>query len=224
MTDPFSSPGAGGARRGGRGGSRRPGQQRDKPRWPFTSVGAHPVTTGNVVSGDMSQEELRVLAYQQAPQQRGCSQEVIQREASLVAEFQQKNNSAPSQAQNAGSTAGVTGDPFAGGLQRAPQPQSQEPIFGGVSAPAAPGATNGFMGGGANGFAAGGGSGFAMAGGSGFQNPPAAFPPQQPAMAAPGMAAPGMNTTPAASVVPATGAPVFAFQKVPETAPAPGPF
>jgi nucleoporin NUP42 len=208
MSDPFApSPANGQGKRhsnrgggGGGGGGKRPGPTRDKPQWPLTSVGSHPVASGNLVTGDMSQEELRVLAYQQAPQTRGCSDEVVIREQGLVTEFQQKNNSAPAPSTHHAAAR----DPFAGQQQQqhlAPQLQPQQPIFGGV----APGA-------------------MAQA-----QHNAPIFPTAPPtaaptAFAAPAGAPPAYQQPPPV-LAPHGAAPTgaatstFAFQKVPETAP-----
>jgi hypothetical protein len=134
-SDPFAAPSTGKRGIQGSGGvndrNRRKsgGAVRDTPTWPLTCVASHPVSSGNTVTGDMSQEELRALAYTSAP--RGMSQEVIQREEAIVAEFQQRNNGAPvTTSHTPGATLGPFGDTSA--------PQHQQSIFGSPAQPGQP--------------------------------------------------------------------------------------
>jgi nucleoporin NUP42 len=195
-----------GSSRGGGGGAggtsaKRPTPIRDKPQWPLTCVASHPVAAGNAIMGDMSQEELRVLAYQQAPGTRGCAPEVVAREQGLVAEFQQRNNSAPPPP----AAAAVAADPFAGQQQHMGQggAAAQQPIFGGMGAAQEQHAPI-FGGVGTGGAPA--PAGFAQPQGSGF----AVAQPVQQFQHAPTMTSPPQ---PSAPVVPAASP--FAFQQVP---------
>lgn len=146
MSDPFSP--HSNNRRSGGGNQRKKTNVRDTPQWPLTCVGAHPLSSGNTITGDMSPEELRVLAYASAPPM-GISAENVQREANLVAEYQQQNNSSSGGGRGGGNQGGGMQhrqeqqpvgprDPFAGQTQQqsssqlgnSQQSHQQTPIFG----------------------------------------------------------------------------------------------
>lgn len=212
VSDPFAPAG----KRQGNGNDRSnrqkrpPANRKPQPAWPLTCVASHPVSSGNVVTGDMSQEELRVFAYQQAPAERGCTPAVVERELALVAEHQRRNNTAPANAAPAASSAAPTGDPFAG--QQSSQPAAQPSIFAGVSQPASvspaqPAAAPIFAG------VQGGTTGFTQPQAQGFNASPQVQQPYQQAPLVP----PGMATPPPAA--PVAGESLFAFQRPPETAP-----
>lgn len=143
-----------------------------------------------------------MLAYQQAPLERGCTPEVVEREQALVAEHQSRNNTAPAVGSGA-----PGGDPFA--AQPSSQPVPQASIFAGVSqpssmSPAQPPAASLF--GGVPGATA----GFSQPQAQGFT---AAPPVQQPFHQTP-LVPPGMATPPQAA--PGATASPFAFQRIPE--------
>jgi CCCH-type zinc finger len=206
-SDPFAAPSSGkrahpGFNSNDRNRRKSGGPTRDTPTWPLTCVAAHPVSSGNTVTGDMSQEELRALAYASGP--RGMSPDVIQCEEAIVGEFQQRNNGAHTTLPEARA---VSFDPFSGGA--AQQQQQQQSIFESSVQAAQPPI-------------------FASAPGQQhqpiFPNLPAAdgygFQQHQPQQALPQQQQLSQQQT-------AGGVPVvpveqqFAFQQVPETAPPP---
>lgn len=104
--------GRGAYRSGGRGGKYAGRNQNTfqdvPPQWPLTAIGNENSLEGNLLSDEISPEELRVHAYSSAP--RGQSQEVIRREAQLVREHQGKSSRVRGE-----STPIEAGDPFAMG-------------------------------------------------------------------------------------------------------------
>lgn len=226
MSDPFAPPpSANQQRRGGsdRGRRRSGGPMRDTPQWPLTCVGAHPLSSGNTVTGDMSQEELRAQAYAAAP--RGMSQEIAQREETMVKEYQLRNNGeTTSQSQTPMPT-----DPFGGqaqSLQANSQSLSQQqpfsqPLY--TSQPAQPPIFQSVA-------PASGLAGFAQPSGNGFSTTVSQQQAPSISMMPLGTVQPGVPT--ASQNAPASLQPTesrvepyaqaqFAFQKVPETAPPP---
>lgn len=204
--DPFAPAPRSSRRPPGRGGGNTHARPtRDTPQWPLTSVGAHPLSSGNTVTGDMSQEELRVRAYAAAPQQRGCTEEVVRSEQAIVAEHQQRNNgpSAPSAQQSH-----APPDPFAGSAGPS-SGATQQPIFGGVSAAAPASNTPIFP---TSNPQAVPGVGFNNQPGDGFAQ---AFPQQSPQMATPPMATPPQQQPNPANGSEGFTQPAFAFQQVP---------
>lgn len=194
----------------------------DHPQWPLSAI-ALPGNEqqGNSLTGDLSPEELRAMAYAQAP--RGQSNDVTQRESRMVAEHQAKLDALSRggmQTHAPTNSNAQSNDPFAHPATSPPQLSSfanstsapfgqahaQPNPFGAPSAPAAFGQPHPFG-----------------------QLPSANHPPLQQNMSAislpPSMEkemAPTVNgvpTTPAA--VEQFTASQFGFSKVPETAPPP---
>lgn len=220
MSDPFAAPSS------QHKNQRSARQQRDTPQWPLTCVGAHPLSSGNAVTGDMSQEELRAQAYALAP--RGMSQEIAQHEDALVKEHQLRVNGESANS----SQARMAADPFAGqqastqpSTQGLPQQQpfqqqifntqpniQQKPIFP-TSTPAAT----------PLGFSAPMAEGFASA----VSQQQLPIVPGMPQPTVPTVTSAVNQATPAPLQPPGTGTETFpqaqfAFQKVPETAPPTG--
>jgi CCCH-type zinc finger len=213
MTDPFARSTADGQLRA-KSSDRHPKKTtrppRDIPQWPLTSVGAHPLASGNTITGDMSQEELRAEAYAAAP--RGMSSDIVHREETLVAEFQQRNNGSPLRPGQAANS----GDPFAdSGAGSHPQQahQQQESIFNptqqhsSIFTPSAAQAPMGFAANPpGNGFA----FEHAQSGANTFTSPGTALPNMS-------MSPQGAPESTGLSNADAFSQAQFAFQKVPET-------
>lgn len=80
--DPFKT-----SRRGGNNYSNK--NTEENPQWPLSVIGLpEGLDRGNALSGDVSPEELRIMAYSMAP--KGISPEVNEREARLVSEHRAK--------------------------------------------------------------------------------------------------------------------------------------
>jgi nucleoporin NUP42 len=215
MSDPFAPPSTSGQQKS-KPSDRHPRKPtrpvRDVPQWPLTSVGAHPLASGNTITGDMSQEELRAEAYAAAP--RGMSEDIIRREENLVAEFQQRNNGSQP---HPGHTPGASG-PFAdsGVVPHQHALQQQQSIFNqpqqtsglplSVFAPAAAQVQMGFDTPSGNGFAI-------------EQGQPSVNSFSSPVSSLPNMAMSphGATDSGGLSNAEAFSQAQFAFQKVPET-------
>lgn len=86
----------------------------ENPQWPLSVIGlSEGLDRGNALSGDVSPEELRIMAYSMAP--KGISQEVNDREARLVSEHRGKLEALERSGMInlTGSTSNIGQDPFA---------------------------------------------------------------------------------------------------------------
>lgn len=110
--DPFSTP--------ARGGGRHPGGAKtadEQPQWPLSAIGQRDnAELGNELEGDLSPEEVRVMAYSMAP--RGMSADVTRQEAQLVAAHRAKvdallRGGMQTNARAAGTNGFEVKDPFA---------------------------------------------------------------------------------------------------------------
>jgi nucleoporin NUP42 len=216
MSDPFAPPATNSQQKSKSSDrhSRKPTRPvRDVPQWPLTSVGAHPLASGNTITGDMSQEELRAEAYAAAP--RGMSEDIIRREENLVAEFQQRNNGSQPHSGHNPNTGGPFVDSGVAPHQQALQPQQSifnQPLQTSGQAPSVFAPANAAQV--QMGFATPSGNGFAVEHGqpslNSFSSPVSSLPIMT-------MSPQGATDSGGLSNAEAFSQAQFAFQKVPET-------